>query len=295
MATARGEITLFPRTAGASDKTKYGQTVTAYSAISAGSLCAFTENGLEALGAGVSFDTTQPVLYSPSAVSAGAETSDLYIYYCGADARTITGDNSLTVDSGATLYIRGTLNVQTGYMTLPASGTDWLVYEPDNTEYIYMAIGRANEGSGVHEFAFVNDNQLYVCDAHQEEQSGQTVTVYTLTRIEEWVQVLAQESAEVLADIDTVVRRYGGETSTITSWLKFGANQQGMPELVIGTSANDEDLQLTNSAINFRHGSDVVAKIESGGFVFERGKVNTSLQVGNYLIKDDGDGGFAIV
>lgn len=283
MPTARGEITLSPR--GASDKTKYSQTVTAYSAISAGSLCAFTANGLEQLAAGVSFDTSQPVLYSPSAVSAGAEATDLYIYYCGADARTITGDNSFTADSGSTLYIRGTLNGN--ILTLPAAGTDWLVDDPDSTDYIYMAIGRADEGTGVHELAYVNDSQLYVCDYDGSD--------YTLTKIEEWVKILSQENAETIADIDTVVMKYGGETSTLTSWLRFGATQQGMPQLVIGTSANDENLQLTNNAVNFRHGDAVVAKVESGGFQFEKGIVNTSLKVGNYLIKDDGSGGFAIV
>lgn len=283
MPTARGEITLSPR--GASDKTKYGQTVTAYSAIDAGSLCAFTANGLEQLAAGVAFDTSQPVLYSPSAVSASGTASDLYIYYCGADARTITGDNSFTTDSGATLYIRGTLNGN--ILTLPAAGTDWLVDEPNSTDYIYMAVGRANEGLSVHEFAFVNDSQLYVCDYDGED--------YTLTKIEDWVKILSQENAETIADIDTVVRKYGGETSTLTSWLKFSTNAQLQPELVIGTTANEQNLQLTNDAINFRNGTTVNAYVNSNGFYFDKGVVNTSLKVGNYLIKDDGDGGFAIV
>ena len=150
-----------------------------------------------------------------------------------------------------------------------------------------MAIGRADEGSSVHTLAYMGDSQLYVCDY----DSGD----YTLTKIEEWVKVLSQDNAVDLANVDTVVKRYNGETSTLSSWLRFGATQQGMPELVIGTSANDENLQLTNDTVNFRHGDTVVAYISDDGFVFEKGTVSTSLRVGNYLIRDDGDGGFAIV
>ena len=293
MATARSEITLFPRTSAPSDKTKYGQSVTAYSAIAAGSLCAFTANGLEQLAAGVSFDTSQPVLYSASAVSASGSATDLYIYYCGADARTVTGDNSFTADSGATLYIRGTLNGNT--LTLPASGTDWLVDEPGSTDYIYMAIGRANEGSSIHEFAFVNDSQLYVCDAHQEEEGGQTVTVYTLTKIEDWVKILSQENAETIADIDTVVMKYGGETSTLTSWMTFDGDNY----LMIGSSTNGEvnkqKVKITPTEISFWYGNTKMAYMDNEGFYFTKGTVNTSLKVGNYLIRDDGDGGLAIV
>lgn len=286
MAKARSEITLFPRQeGGATDKTKYSQTVTAYSAISAGSLCAFTENGLEALGAGVSFDTTQPVLYSPSAVSAGAETSDLYIYYCGADARTITGDSQLTLTAGATVYIRGTLSGNA--LTLPAAGTDWLVDEPNSTDYIYMAIGRADEGLSVHEFAFVNDSQLYVCDYDGED--------YMLTKIEEWVKVLSQTSAQTIANIDEVVMRYNGDTSQISKWMIFSGDNY----LEIGTTTdgaqNPQKVKITPSEISFWFGNTKMAYMDNSGFFFEHGTVNTSLKVGNYLIRDDGSGGFAIV
>lgn len=286
MASGIGQITLSPAAAGgANDRVKYAQAAEAYTAIDAGSLCGFTDNGLEQLGAGVAFDTSKPVLYSASAVAAGAEANDLYIFHSAADARTITGDSTLTLEAGSAVYIRGTLNGNT--LTLPAAGTDWLVYEPDSADYIYMGIGRAAEGTGVHTLAFVNDSQLYVCDYDGSD--------YTLTKIEEWVKVLSQDSAQTIANIDTVVMKYNGETSVLSSWMVFS----GSNYLEIGSStsgeANPQKVRITPNRISFLHGANEVAYMTPEGFYFTKGIVNTSLKIGNYLLRDDGDGGFAIV
>lgn len=68
------------------------------------------------------------------------------------------------------------------------------------------------------------------------------------------------------------------QTETIEKYLTFGDDY-----LVIGTSANKFNVQITNEAINFRNGEQVLAYMTNQKLYIAESQVTTSQQIGSYM------------
>lgn len=120
------------------DRMQYKASVTATGAIAAGRLGVFNSAGKLILLSTAAFDVTKPILYIGTAYATGKLTqTDNYISWGTAFslADTVSGFSGTT---GATVYIRGTLN---GNMFTPASGVLTTTAPITEDGYTYILLG----------------------------------------------------------------------------------------------------------------------------------------------------------
>ena len=67
-------------------------------------------------------------------------------------------------------------------------------------------------------------------------------------------------------------------TATVDKYLEFGSDY-----LVISTSENDFNVQITNTAINFRKGEKVLAYMNSEKLYIPESEITNQMRIGNYL------------
>lgn len=80
-------------------------------------------------------------------------------------------------------------------------------------------------------------------------------------------------------------------TTTVDKYLEFGNNY-----LVISTNQNDFNVQITNTAINFRKGEKVLAYMNSEKLFIPESEITNKMRIGNYLwMLPDNNGGAAIL
>lgn len=82
-------------------------------------------------------------------------------------------------------------------------------------------------------------------------------------------------------------------TATVDKYLEFGNDY-----LVISTNENENDfnVQITNTAINFRKGEKVLAYMNSEKLFIPESEITNKMRIGNYLwMLPDNNGGAAIL
>lgn len=92
-------------------------------------------------------------------------------------------------------------------------------------------------------------------------------------------------------ETETTVAGLQDYTTTVDKYLEFGNNY-----LVISTNQNDFNVQITNTAINFRKGEKVLAYMNSEKLFIPESEITNKMRIGNYLwMLPDNNGGAAIL
>ena len=94
-----------------------------------------------------------------------------------------------------------------------------------------------------------------------------------------------------MKETENIVSDLQDYTTTVDKYLEFGNNY-----LVISTNQNDFNVQITNTAINFRKGEKVLAYMNSEKLFIPESEITNKMRIGNYLwMLPDNNGGAAIL
>lgn len=67
-------------------------------------------------------------------------------------------------------------------------------------------------------------------------------------------------------------------TTKVDKYMSFGDNY-----LIISTSTNDFNVQITNTAINFRKGEKIIAYMNSEKLFIPESEMTNQMRIGNYV------------
>lgn len=108
--------------------------------------------------------------------------------------------------------------------------------------------------------------------------------------IDEFSLTLSETYAEK-EGTDIAIADLQGRATTVEKYLKFGEDY-----LVIGTTDNNFNVQITNDAINFRNGEQILAYMTNQKLYIAESEITTSQRIGNYLWMLPGsDGAVALI
>lgn len=112
--------------------------------------------------------------------------------------------------------------------------------------------------------------------AGSESNFNQTVDQFKLSVSTTYATKEALESTNNLLD---------AQTTKIERYMTFGNDY-----LVIGNNTSSFNVQITNTAINFRKGTKVLAYMNSDKMYIANSQVTTSQQIGSYMWMLPGSG-----
>lgn len=216
--------------------------ITAAEAITAGHIICGTSSGYRDIKANISFDLTYPLLYAGTAKAKGGTSDNNYL-----SINAINASSNGTITSGATkktLYLKGTVNNNT--FTISASPFMTTVVPTTEDGFIYIPLGIMYSASNIY---FISSDKLYAY-----KDGG--------------FKELSRGEASLAA-------------KTATNYLYYDTTNG----LVISSSASSQtysgastgyNTRLTNSALQIRNGTNVLA---SYGSTVTIGELNKAHQV----------------
>ena len=123
----------------------------------------------------------------------------------------------------------------------------------------------------------LTNNQIQMTIQQAAEQAQYNATSQFTQSMDEF-RLSLQQTYAGKDETEAAISELQGTANTVEKYLTFGNDY-----LVIGTSANKFNVQITNNAINFRNGEQVLAYMTNEKLYITESEVTTSQRIGNYL------------
>ena len=123
----------------------------------------------------------------------------------------------------------------------------------------------------------LSQNQIMTTIKNAEDEAVRTAqTNYQQTIDEFRMSITTQYAAKDATE--SALTELHNQAVEVTKYLSFGEDY-----LVIGTTDNKFNVQITNNAINFRNGEQVLAYMTNQKLYISESEVTHSQRIGNYL------------
>lgn len=123
----------------------------------------------------------------------------------------------------------------------------------------------------------LSENQIMMTIQNAEAEAVRTAQTNYVQTMDQFRMEITNQYADK-ASTESALSSLHDQAVEVTKYLSFGEDY-----LVIGTTDNKFNVQITNSAINFRNGEQILAYMTNQKLYISESEVTNSQRIGNYL------------